>query len=219
MAFPALLAQLVDGGDGRDPAAGHLDGVAVDVGGEHADVALRAGAQAGFAEQDGEGVGLLARGAACDPHAQGLGRVAVLEEGIEVIVGQGLEGVRVAKEPGHAEQQQSAGTAHLAAGGRTWMVPGCSASKPPAEAPMPIASAGGGEVSGAASTSDGSLGAGLAIGVAAAGPGPVSRPASGPASRPASSCACTVPASTSMELRVGSTRTARPGKGVLHQAA
>ena len=58
-----------------------------------------------FEQQHGEGVSLLAGGAAGDPDAQGRVGILRLDERGDDFRLQSLEGVRVAEEPGHADQQ------------------------------------------------------------------------------------------------------------------
>ena len=77
----------------------------VEVGREDLHEALRLQSLEVLAQQDGDGVGLLARGAAGDPDAdRRVGGLALHDAGKDLL-GQGLERVGVAEELGHADQE------------------------------------------------------------------------------------------------------------------
>ena len=102
-------AQAVDGHVGGDrlgvgAVPGGLDGVLVQVGGENLHLRRVVEGAGVLAEQHGDGIRLLARGAGGDPDADGVRRPLALEKRREGGL-QGGEGFAVAEEVGDADEQ------------------------------------------------------------------------------------------------------------------
>ena len=115
--LPAALAQgleiggaqpLRDLGQGLvtvDALGGDLDGLFMQIGGQDLDQGCPPLVAEGLMEEDGQAVGLLARGAATDPDPHLLTRRGLIEDGGNDLVPQHLEGLGVTEEAGDADQQ------------------------------------------------------------------------------------------------------------------
>ena len=97
---------------GIDAGAGGLDGLAVDVGSEDLGLVTPLHPLHLLAEEDGDGVGLLAGGATGHPDPHGLAGRFFQQAGDDLFL-QGLEGLRVAEEVGHGDQEIPEERLHL----------------------------------------------------------------------------------------------------------
>ena len=77
----------------------------IQIGGEDLDVGYRFASRGLLQQQDGYGIGFLAGGAAGDPHADRLAVILPLEQFGDDVFGERDEGVVVAEESGHRDEQ------------------------------------------------------------------------------------------------------------------